>query len=347
MKILAIETSCDDTSIAIVEGRGNRVRTLATVTASQIPLHRRYGGVVPEVAARAHAETIVPTIKEVFSQLGLDPERAMKKPPIEAIAVTCGPGLVTSLWVGVTTAKLLAREWGVPLFGVNHMIGHIYSSIADGSLPKFPVLALIVSGGHTELVWMKNQTSWKKIGATRDDAAGEAFDKFGKVLGLPYPGGPEIAHRALKGNAEAITFPRPMLNSPDFDFSFAGLKTSGRMWAEIQARTHKKLSPKLIADGAASYQAAIVEVITAKTVRAARQYEPKTILLGGGVAANDSLREKLAVAIAPFRRIKLLLPEKKYTTDNAAMIGTAAYFTKNKFKSSWRTLVANPSFEIK
>ncbi|MCX6781225.1 MAG: tRNA (adenosine(37)-N6)-threonylcarbamoyltransferase complex transferase subunit TsaD, partial [Candidatus Magasanikbacteria bacterium] len=196
MRILAIETSCDDTSVAIVEGRGEKVRTLASVTASQIPIHRRYGGVVPEVAARAHAETIIPVIKEVFAQLGKDPERAMKKPPIDAIAVTAGPGLVTSLWVGVTAAKLLAHEWNVPLYGVNHMVGHLYSSLVDSKLPKFPALGLIVSGGHTELIVIKNVRSWKKIGATRDDAAGEAFDKFAKLLGLPYPGGPEISELA-------------------------------------------------------------------------------------------------------------------------------------------------------
>ncbi len=341
MKILAIETSCDDTAIALVEGRaGTRVRTLASVAASQIPIHRRFGGVVPEVAARAHAETIVPLLEELFARCGFDPVRAIKKPPIDAIAVTCGPGLVTSLWVGVTTAKLLAAEWDVPLFGVNHMVGHIYSSLANGApLPKFPALALIVSGGHTELIWMKNPTSWKKLGATRDDAAGEAFDKFAKVLGLPYPGGPEISRRAIRGNKTAVAFPRPMLRDPHFDFSFAGLKTSGRMWVEAQ----KKLTPKKIADGCASYQAAIVDVIVAKTMRAITQYKPKTVLLGGGVAANDALRAALAESIGPI----LHIPEKEFTTDNAAMIGAAAYFTKNKYKSSWRRLVADPSLEIK
>ena len=342
MKILAIETSCDDTAVAVMQARGTSIKTLAQVTASQIPIHRRYGGVVPEVAARAHAETIIPTIKEVFAQLGLGPDRAMKKPPIDAIAVTSGPGLVTSLWVGVTTAKLLAREWDVPVFGVNHMVGHIYSSLVNQKLPEFPMLALIVSGGHTEIVWMKNPTSWKKIGSTRDDAAGEAFDKFGKVLGFSYPGGPEISKRAEKGNAAAIQFPRPMINDGTYDFSFSGLKTSGRMWAEAQ----KKLTPKLIADGCASYQAAIVDVIITKTVRAIEQYKPKTVVLGGGVSANDALRNELLARTKHIKGVKIHIPEKQYTTDNAAMIGAAAYFTKNKFKSSWRSLAANPAFEI-
>lgn len=343
MKILAIETSCDDTAVAVLEGRGKKIKTLAQVTASQIPIHRRYGGVVPEVAARAHAETIIPTIKEVFIQLGLDADKSMKKPPIDAIAVTKGPGLITSLWVGVTAAKLLAREWNKPVFGVNHMVGHLYSSLVGSELPTFPVLALIVSGGHTELIWLKNPTSWKKIGATRDDAAGEAFDKFGKVLGLPYPGGPEISRRAEHGNPVAIPFPRPMLRDDNFDFSFAGLKTAGRQWAEKQ----KKLTPRVIADGAASYQAAIVDVLVGKTVRAIEQYKPKTVLLGGGVAANDALRAALEKSIKPMRGVKLHIPDKRYTTDNAAMIGAAAYFTNNKFKTSWRTLVADPGFEIK
>lgn len=342
MRILAIETSADDTAAAVIEGRGNRVRVLAQVTASQIPIHRRYGGIVPEVAAREHAETIVPVIAEVFAQMGKDPVRAMKKPPIDAIAVTCGPGLVTSLWVGVTAAKLFAHEWNVPLLGVNHMVGHIYSSLADGVLPEFPALALIVSGGHTELVWMKNPASWKKIGATRDDAAGEAFDKFAKIMGFPYPGGPEISKRALKGNPAAINFPRPMMQEPSFDFSFAGLKTSGRMWIEAQ----KKLTPKLIVDSCASYQQAIVDVLVAKTVRASEKYKPKTVLLGGGVSANDALRDGLTAAFKTNRETKLLLPKKSYTTDNAAMIGTAAYFAGSKFKTTWRKLVADPAFEI-
>lgn len=342
MKILAIETSCDDTAAAVLDCRGNRVHVLAQVTASQIPIHRRYGGVVPEVAARAHAETIVPVIAEVFAQMGKDPVRAMKKPPIDAIAVTCGPGLVTSLWVGVTAAKLLSHEWKLPLYGVNHMVGHIFSSLVESELPEFPALALIVSGGHTELVWMKNQTSWKKIGATRDDAAGEAFDKFAKLMGLPYPGGPEISKRALKGKSDAINFPRPMIQDQNFDFSFAGLKTSGRMWIESQ----EKLTPKKIADACASYQQAIVEVLVTKTVRSAAQLKPKTILLGGGVAANDALRDGLAAAFAKQAEVNLLLPKKSYTTDNAAMIGAAAYFAGKKFKTTWRQLVADPSYEI-
>ncbi len=342
MKLLAIETSCDDTAIAILDCSRGRVRVLAEMTASQIPIHRRYGGVVPEVAARAHAQTIVPLITEVFESIGLKFSSTGKKPPIDAIAVTCGPGLVTSLWVGVTTAKTLAWQWGVPLYGVNHMVGHIFSSLVERSLPKFPALALIVSGGHTELVWMKNERSWKKIGSTRDDAAGEAFDKFAKLLGLPYPGGPEISRFALKGNAQAIEFPRPMIREESFDFSFAGLKTSGRMWIERQ----QKITPNMRADACASYQQAIVDVLISKTKRAAEKLHPKTIILGGGVAANDALRDALKKQFGSAPGIELIIPEKRFTTDNAAMIGAAAFFTGTKFKTSWRSLVANPAFEI-
>lgn len=341
MRILAIETSCDDTAVAILHARGNKITTKAQVTASQIPIHRRYGGVIPEVAARAHAETILPTIQEAFLQLGANPKTFFKKPPIDAIAVTAGPGLVTSLWVGVTAAKLLAQTWNVPIYGVNHMVGHIYSSIVDSELPKFPALALIVSGGHTEIVLLKNKTSWKKIGATRDDAAGEAFDKFAKVLGLPYPGGPEISKLAERGNPEAINFPRPMMQDASFDFSFAGLKTSGRLWVESQ----EKMTAKKRADACASYQAAIVDVVSSKLARAVKMHKPKTILLGGGVAANDALREKLTELFKD-GSAKLLLPKKSYTTDNAAMIGAAAYFGGKKFKTTWKKLAANPGFEI-
>ncbi len=325
MKILAIETSCDDTSVALVHGAHGRVCVMAQKTASQIDLHRVWGGVVPEIAARAHAETIAPLVMDVLRSAGV------RKP--DAIAVTCGPGLVTSLWVGVIAAKTLAWQWNVPVFGVNHIIGHVFSSCIERPLPPLPALALVVSGGHTELLWLARADRWKKIGSTRDDAAGEAFDKFAKVLGLPYPGGPEVSVRAIGGRADAVSFPRPLLHDASFDFSFSGLKTAGRLWAEGLSRR----SLKTIADGCASYQRAIVEVLVSKTMRAAKKFQPKTILLGGGVAANDALREALVGA---------LLPEKKYTTDNAAMIGAAAFFAPRPFKISWQKLRARPDWEV-
>lgn len=334
MNILAIETSCDDTSVALVCATRGRVHVAAQMTASQIDLHRVYGGVVPEVAARAHAETIAPLVMDVLARAKI------KKP--DAIAVTCGPGLVTSLWVGVIAAKTLAWQWNVPVYGANHMLGHIYSSIIDRPLPKFPALALVVSGGHTELVVLARPDRWKKLGATRDDAAGEAFDKFAKVLGLPYPGGPEISERAAAGASGAIDFPRPMLRDASFDFSFAGLKTAGRLWADA----HPRRTKKIIADACASYEQAIVEVLVAKTERAVKKFHPKTVMLGGGVTANNALRAALMQTFATHRGVQLLLPEKKFTTDNAAMIGAAAYFTKNKFLTSWKRLRARPDWEL-
>lgn len=344
MKILAIETSCDDTAAALIEGSGTgknaRVKIISQVAASQIPLHRRYGGVVPEVAARAHAETIMPLVAEVFDQAGYK-KNILAAPPIDAIAVTCGPGLVTSLWVGVSAAKTFAWLWNKPVFGVNHIVGHIFSACLERALPEFPALAVIVSGGHTELIWLPRVNAWKKIGATRDDAAGEAFDKFGKLLGFPYPGGPQISALAEHGNPAAINFPRPMLTDANLDFSFAGLKTSGRTWLEKQ----KKLPPKLKADACASYQQAIVDVIVKKTERAILARAPRTVLLGGGVAANDALRSALA-EMCQKNKTKILLPEKKFTGDNAAMIGAAAYFAPRAFKTTWPKLAARPNFEL-
>lgn len=333
VKLLAIETSCDDTSVALLNVTRDCVHVVAQMTASQIDLHQVYGGVVPEIAARAHAETIAPLVMEVLAAA------RVKKP--DAIAVTCGPGLVTSLWVGVIAAKTLAWQLNVPVYGVNHILGHVYSSLLEKKLPKFPVLALVVSGGHTELLLLRRPDQWKKIGATRDDAAGEAFDKFAKVLGLPYPGGPAISKRAVCGRANAIDFPRPMLRDVSFDFSFAGLKTAGRLWADA----HPCRSKQMVADACASYNRAIVDVLVHKTERAIKKFHPATILLGGGVAANDSLRNALQEACGQ-QGTHLLLPEKKFTTDNAAMIGAAAYFTKRKFLISWKKLRAQPEWEL-
>lgn len=339
--ILSIETSCDDTSVALVRKEKNKIKILAQATASQIPLHRRYGGVVPEVAARAHAETILPVIREVFALAGI-PKEKFARPPIAGIAVTCGSGLVTSLWVGVQAGKLLGWLWTTPLFGVNHIVGHIFSACIEQSYPQFPALALVVSGGHTELIWLRDAEHWKKIGATRDDAAGEALDKFAKMLGMPYPGGSEIARWAASGNPRAFAFPRPMLNDKSFDFSFAGLKTAGRTWC----LAHKKISAQIKKDVCASYQAAVVEVLVAKTLAAAKKLKPKTILVGGGVSANELLRAELTTAVKKLPRTKLWLPNLKYTSDNAAMIGAAALFAPRRFATTWQKLVAKPDYEL-
>src|SRR3989344_2994138 len=338
MKILGIETSCDETAVAIVEGRGENVRVIRDAVASQIKIHAKYGGVVPEVAARAHVEKIDALLRGLrTADYGL--RRDGKG--IDAIAVTAGPGLITSLRVGVDVARTLAWAWDKPLVGVNHLEGHIYANfIGDENGKKrggkgkekgirFPAVVLIVSGGHTELVLMTRHGKYRLLGATRDDAAGEAFDKVAKILGLGYPGGPAVSKAAGRGNPDAIAFPRPMINSPDFDFSFAGLKTSV-LYRVRDSKFHIPNS-KFIADVCASFEKAAVEVLVEKTIRAAAKHKAKTVLLAGGVAANSRLRKDLGRAIsARLPTTHYSLPTLEYTTDNAAMIAAAGYFRARK-----------------
>jgi N6-L-threonylcarbamoyladenine synthase len=275
----------------------------------------------------------------------------------DAIAVTCGPGLVTSLLVGTELARTLSYLWEKPLVAVNHLEGHIYANWLPpiGELKvkseklkafRFPILCLIVSGGHTELVLMKKHLDYTVIGATRDDAAGECFDKVAKILKLGYPGGPIISKLAHKGNPRAVELPRPMLNSKDFDFSFAGLKTA----VLYKVQSNKKLaSQKYIKDLAASFEQAAVDVLVAKTVRAANKYKAETVLLGGGVAANQRLREQLVAVIKKqLPAIQCSLPNINYTTDNAAMIATAGYFhVLKKDFTLWQKLEVDPNLELK
>lgn len=319
MRILGIETSCDETAVAMLQAsdglKSPKFKVLKNLVYSQIPIHRKTGGVVPEVAAREHVTVIVPMIKKILG----------KSMP-DLIAVTSGPGLITSLRVGVDAARILSIVKKIPLVGVNHLEGHIYANWLGHETHNmkhatFPALCLIVSGGHTELILMKDHGKYKRIGATRDDAAGEAFDKSAKLLGLLYPGGPEIAKLAEHGNPDAFKFPRPMISSDDYDFSFSGLKTAVRLAANgLEPTANNKK------DFAASIQAAIAEVLVAKTIRAAKEYKVKSVLLAGGVSANKKLREDLGNAVKTFIPDSLfLIPEMKYTTDNAAMIAAAGY----------------------
>lgn len=310
MNILAIETSCDETAAAVVcDGR----RILANVVSSQIDVHAATGGIVPEVAARLQIETTMPVVDKAIrkAQVAWD--------SLDAIAVTQGPGLISSLLVGVETAKALAYSRHLPLIPVNHLAGHLYACLRETTDFHFPYLGLIVSGGHTELVLMKNHHHFQLLGSTRDDAAGEAFDKVGKLLGLPYPGGPAVSQLAKRGNAEAFDFPRAMTDQPNYDFSFSGLKT-----AVLREIDGKRLSQKTQADLAASFQQAVIDTLVTKTKRAAIDLGPKTVLLGGGVAANPLLRESLARALAEIGPTLLASPPEM-TTDNAAMIGLAAF----------------------
>ncbi len=340
MRILGIESSCDDTSVALVDCDDNGFVVRSEKTSSQIEIHKKYGGVVPEIAGRKHAEQILPVIEEVMKN--------QEKPDV--IAVTSGPGLMTGLIVGTEAAKALSYLWDIPLIAVNHIEGHIHSvfigskSINHNRIRtnEFPALCLIVSGGHTELVLMKNYGEYKLLGKTRDDAAGEVFDKVGKLLGFQYPGGPKISKLAIDGQPKAIAFPRPMLNSDNYDFSFSGLKTSALYW--LRDNQYDKDD---IPDICASFEQAIVDVLVKKTQKAMHQYNPKTCILGGGVSANKKLRESLRSLVTKKDKVRFLIPELLYTMDNGAMIAVAAYqyALKKKF-TDWKNVKAQPNWEV-
>ncbi len=332
MNILAIESSCDDTSVALVNCSEKGTVILAEKTASQIDIHKKYGGVIPEIAGRKHAEAIFPVIEEVMNN--------QKKP--DAIAVTSGPGLMTGLLIGVEAAKILSYLWNIPLISINHIEGHIYSTLLGEENKKivFPAMCLIVSGGHTELILMKDHGDYELIGKTRDDAAGEAFDKVAKLLGMDYPGGPQISKNAEKGNPTAINFPRPMIDSDDFDFSFAGLKTA--------VLYHMKDNPDAnVADVCASFEQAAVDVLVSKTEKAVKKYNAKTLILGGGVSANTKLKESLQTIVDDSQISNFQFPISKYAMDNAAMIGAAAYeHAKKKNFTPWKDITADSNWKI-
>jgi len=342
-RILGIETSCDETAASVVED-GRRI--LSNVVASQIDLHRQYGGIFPEVASRQHILTIMPVIRQAMAEAELDWD------DLDAIAVTYGPGLPGSLLVGVNTAKGLAYGRGLPLIGINHIEGHIYANwlMVEGSSQEisFPLLALIVSGGHTELILMTDHGQYRKLGRTLDDAAGEAFDKVGRLLGLEFPGGPAIERVAREGNPLAFKLPRAWLKGT-YDFSFSGLKTAvlrivqkyedkvsltdsagNRRIAVSQAPSVIRQLP--VANLAASFQASVIDVLVEKARMTAEEYQVKLIMLAGGVAANRLLRQQMAERSA----LPVLYPPPALCTDNAAMIASAGYFRyRAGHRSSW------------
>jgi len=396
MRILAIETSCDDTAISIVEVIGPRptslgleasvFKVLAHNVSSQIKIHQEWGGVVPSLAKREHGKNLVPILikslkdsrlfdiqsrKIPRSNLGLtrgstsNPTKKLEKilerepelkeqflkiiprlkiPKIDAIAVTKGPGLEPALWVGINFAKALALIWDKPLYPINHLEGHVLAVLANPKpeflIPKltskklkaksflFPIISLIVSGGHTELVLSKDWLKYKIIGRTRDDAVGEAFDKVARILGLPYPGGPEISKLALLAipaqgwSASGGKLPRPMLHSGDFDFSFSGLKTAV-LYLVQNLKKENKFNEKIKAEIAHEFQQAVIEVLAAKTLSASQKFKAQTIIAGGGVIANTSLREALKLTAKNYK-LNLLIPELAYSTDNATMIALSA-----------------------
>lgn len=337
LNVLAIETSCDETSVALVRISKASATVLHHEIATQIPVHAIYGGVVPEVAARLH-------VAETIALL----DRAPKK--YDAIAVTRGPGLATALRVGIDAGRTLAMITGKPIVGVNHLEGHIASAWLVPENRRhwvFPVLALLVSGGHTELILIKDFGSYRVIGRTRDDAAGEAFDKTAKLMGLGYPGGPVIAERALKGDATMFKLPRPMIHDPSFDFSFSGLKTAVRQtWEGLSSK--QRADKKMVNHLCASVQQAIVDVLVFKTLAAVKRYKPRAVCLVGGVSANHHLQESLRATLTQeYPKTFVMHAARGYHTDNAAMIAVAGGWHLLRGKShDWRRLEAEPELDF-
>lgn len=355
--ILGIETSCDETAASVLRVTSNQLLVTSNIVSSQVKIHAKYGGIVPEVAARKHAENIIFVLQQALKS------KTLNLKSVDAIAVTNGPGLITSLLIGVEAAKTLAFLAKKPLISVNHLAGHIYANFLDMSYDTcsmihdlFPAICLIVSGGHTELVLMRNFENFKKIGQTLDDAAGECFDKTAKILGLGYPGGPSVAYEATKiknkkQNIKNIELPRPMINSGDFNFSFSGLKTAVLYKTRElgNSQTHKHI-PEICAET----QQAIIDVLISKTIEAVQKFGAKSIILGGGVVANQELRRQFAEKVK--REIPnslFLIPNSNLCTDNAAMAAAAGYFKLIKTpkkdwlkKFDWQKIKADPNLEI-
>lgn len=388
MKILAIETSCDDTCVAVIEakkGKSPRFNILSNIISSQIEIHKQYGGVYPSMAKREHQRNLVPVLKKAIKATNkekkattneetkknktietiLEREEVLlkelkiflkkyQKTDIDAIAVTNGPGLDPCLWVGVNLAKALSYFWDIPIVPVNHIEAHILVNwlLLEKNIKKFPAICLVVSGGHTQLILMEEIGKYKILGETRDDAAGECFDKTAKILGLDYPGGPIISAMAIKSRKEqrkiGIKLPRPMLNQKNYDFSFSGLKTAV-LYSFKSTSKSTRTSKKYIIEMCSEIQQAIIDVLVAKTIRASKEYNAKTIILGGGVASNKELRKQLGKAIKQqLPKTNYLKPTIKLCSDNAVMVGVAGYFRFLKGKTKiWKRIEAKPNLRIK
>ena len=372
MKILAIETSCDDTGIAILEaGKGGDFKVLSNIVASQIKIHQKYGGVFPAMAKREHQKNLVPTLISALKESNLlklkektktkkpeifafaknptflkilerEPDlkkqlipflKKYEKPEMDLISVTNGPGLEPCLWVGVNFAKALSYVWDIPVIPVNHIESHILVNLLQNKEIKFPAVALIASGGHTQLILVNKIGKYKILGETRDDAAGECFDKCAKILGLSYPGGPEIAKLAELGRfprPNQIQLPRPMINTKDYDFSFSGLKTAVLYLHQKQSKETKK-EKQYIRDMSAEIQQAIIDVLIKKTLRAVKDFDAKTLILGGGVSANHELKTQFLIKIhQDLPETEFLFPQIDHSTDNGLMTAITGYFHRNK-----------------
>ena len=380
MIILAIETSCDDTCVSIIKTSGRKkliFKILSNIVSSQVKIHRKYGGVYPTLAKREHQRNLPIILKRVLRKAGFAisnfqfpiskqiPNSKFQIPKIDLIAVTVGPGLEPCLWVGVNFAKDLSFKWNKPIIPVNHIEAHIFANFvglnskfkSQNSKPQlksqnlFPAVCLVVSGGHTQLILMRNIGDYKILGETRDDAAGECFDKTARILGLGYPGGPIIAAEAAKYKIQntryKIQLPRPMMYTKDYDFSFSGLKTA--VLYKVKSEKRKAKSKKYIQEMCYEIQQAIIDVLIKKTIKAAKDYKVKTIILGGGVSANKELRKQLQEKIKKeIPNTKYLIPDTKYCTDNAAMVGVAGYFNWLKNKSrNWKKIEVNANLKLK
>jgi N6-L-threonylcarbamoyladenine synthase len=355
MYILGIESSCDETAAAVIKGSPSEIQLLSNIVNSQIDIHAQYGGVVPEVAARSHIEVILPVIHEALEAAfpGLDTDEQWSK--IDAIGVTHGPGLSGALLVGSLSARTLAWIHNKPLYPINHVLGHVYANFiqADESWaqPQFPLLALIVSGGHSQLMLFQNHFDYQLLGQTEDDAVGEAFDKVAKVLGLAYPGGPSVAKAALQGDPKKYQLPKPRVSNP-YGFSFSGLKTAVlRLVQDIAGVNYSfpsfeladKLTDEQVNDVAASFQQTAVEILADRTLLAYKKFIPQTVVIGGGVAASSALRQEIAKKI-PIE-VSYALPS--LCTDNAAMIASLTYFqTQHEQAVSIHDLEIQPNLKV-
>ena len=385
MKILAIETSCDDTAIAILEVMGGKTpdfKVLASIVSSQTEIHKKYGGVFPAMAKREHQKNLALVLKEALQKARLlksqnnkfaiiDDRRLLQikkilekesqlkealtsffekyeKPDIDLISVTNGPGLQPCLWVGVNFAKALSYFWNKPIIGVNHIEAHILVNFLENKIIEFPAISLIVSGGHTQLILVKKIGKYKIIGETKDDAAGECFDKAARILGLGYPGGPIISEITSRANnpSRPVILPRPMIDSKDYDFSFSGLKTAV-LYAMKDRSSQELKDEKFIQAVAVEIEQAIVDVLIKKTIKAAKDYKAKTIILGGGVSANTQLRKQLADSINKHTpNTKYIIPDSALSTDNALMIAVTGYFHKSNKTKVWKKIKVNANLRI-
>jgi len=333
MIILAIETSCDDTAIALIKVKNNKFRVLSNIVSSQTQIHQKWGGVYPALAKREHEKNLPVVLKKIY----------LSRISPDFIAVTVGPGLDPCLWAGINFAKETAKKQSLPIVPVNHIEAHILINFLNKKI-KLPAIALIVSGGHTQLILVKDIKKYKILGETRDDAAGECFDKTARILGLGYPGGPEIAKQAKqaqgRGRTSALALPRPMINSNNYDFSFSGLKTAVLYNFKNQPKKNQK-SKKYVQAMAKEIQQAIIDILIKKTVKAANDYNIKNIIAGGGVSANIELRKQFKKAFQ-----NIIFPDKKFSTDNAVMTAVAGYYNRDKKTKNYDKIKSLPNLRI-